>query len=86
MNDCKQIGINVPIIPGIFPIPNYTSFQKMAKICNVKIPQIILNDLQCIKDNDEEVRIYGIELLKTIIKDIIASRTTCGFHFFTLNK
>lgn len=86
MNDCKQIGINVPIIPGIFPIPNYTCFQKMAKICNVKIPQIILNDLQYIKDNDEEVRIYGIELLKTIIKDIIASTTTCGFHFFTLNK
>ncbi|XP_043804245.1 methylenetetrahydrofolate reductase 1 isoform X2 [Apis laboriosa] len=86
VNDCKQIGINVPIIPGIFPIPNYTCFQKMAKICNVKIPQIILNDLQCIKDNDEEVRIYGIELLKTIIKDIIASTTTCGFHFFTLNK
>lgn len=47
---------------------------------------ILLNDLQCIKDNDEEVRIYGIELLKTIIKDIIASTTTCGFHFFTLNK
>lgn len=86
VNDCRNIGINIPIIPGIFPILNYTCLQKMAKICNIKIPKIILNTLECIKDNDEEVHNYAVEIATNIIKKIIASKTACGFHFFTLNK
>ncbi|XP_043517508.1 methylenetetrahydrofolate reductase isoform X2 [Frieseomelitta varia] len=86
VNDCKKIGINVPIIPGIFPILNYMCLQKMAKICNIKVPKIILNTLECIKDNNEKVHNYAVEIATNIIKEIIASKTTCGFHFFTLNK
>lgn len=86
MNDCRKIGINVPIIPGIFPIVTYTCLKNMLNVCNVKIPRIILNTFQEIKNDDEKVRRYGIELSINIIKDIILSKTTYGFHFFTLNK
>ncbi|OAD61899.1 putative methylenetetrahydrofolate reductase [Eufriesea mexicana] len=86
VNDCREIGINVPIIPGIFPIVNYTCMKNILNMCNVKIPRIILNTLKEIKNDDEKVRRYGIELSINIIKDIILSKTTCGFHFFTLNK
>lgn len=58
----------------------------MARICNIKIPKMILNTLECIKDNDEEVHNYAVEIATNIIKKIIASKTACGFHFFTLNK
>lgn len=85
-NDCKEIGINVPIIPGILPIPNYATFEKMVKICNVRVPQNILNTLESIKGNDHEVRNYGTELATNIIKEIIASKATYGFHLFTLNR
>ncbi|CAK9816284.1 Methylenetetrahydrofolate reductase [Anthophora quadrimaculata] len=86
VNDCKEIGIDVPIIPGIFPISNYTCLEKIVKLCKIKIPPIILNTLQSIKDNDDKVHNYGLELSIKIIKDIIASKTTCGFHLFTLNR
>ncbi|XP_003700717.3 methylenetetrahydrofolate reductase (NADPH) [Megachile rotundata] len=85
-NDCKEFGIHVPIIPGIFPIHNYSCLEKIAKVCNVKIPKSILNCLQPIKDDDDKVRNYGIELSTNIIKDIIASGTTYGFHLFTFNR
>ncbi|XP_076687303.1 methylenetetrahydrofolate reductase (NADPH) isoform X2 [Andrena cerasifolii] len=85
-NDCKEIGINVPIIPGILPIPNYATFEKMVKICNVRVPQNILNTLESIKRDDHEVRNYGTELATNIIKELIASKTTYGFHLFTLNR
>ncbi|XP_076618422.1 methylenetetrahydrofolate reductase (NADPH) isoform X3 [Colletes latitarsis] len=86
VNDCKEIGINVPIIPGILSIPNYASLEKMSKICNFKVPQNILDILQPMKDNNDEVRNYGIKLVTNIIKDIFASETTYGFHLFTLNR
>ncbi|XP_043260104.1 methylenetetrahydrofolate reductase [Colletes gigas] len=86
VNDCKEIGINVPIIPGILSIPNYASLEKMSKICNFKVPQNILDILQPIKDNNDEVHNYGIKLVTNIINDIFASETTYGFHLFTLNR
>lgn len=86
VNDCKEIGINVPIIPGILLIPNYASLEKMSKICNFTVPQSSLDILQSIKDNDDEVSKYGIKLATNIIKDVFASGTTFGFHLFTLNR
>ncbi|XP_015432080.1 PREDICTED: methylenetetrahydrofolate reductase [Dufourea novaeangliae] len=86
VNDCKAIGINVPIIPGILPISNYTCLEKMAKICNFKVPENILNVLQSIQYDDDKIRNYGVELAISIIKDVISSGTTCGFHLFTLNR
>ncbi|XP_033325121.2 methylenetetrahydrofolate reductase (NADPH) [Megalopta genalis] len=86
VNDCKAIGINVPIIPGILPIPNYACLEKMMKICNVKVPENISKILEPIKFDDDKVRDYGIKLVTSIIKDVISSGTTCGFHLFTLNR
>ncbi|XP_026667068.1 uncharacterized protein LOC108622149 isoform X2 [Ceratina calcarata] len=86
VNDCRKIGISVLIIPGIFPIFSYSCLEKLTQHCNVKVPQIILNALHSIEDNEDQVRDYGLELSIGIIKTIVASRTTRGFHFFTLNK
>ncbi|KZC10258.1 Methylenetetrahydrofolate reductase [Dufourea novaeangliae] len=58
----------------------------MAKICNFKVPENILNVLQSIQYDDDKIRNYGVELAISIIKDVISSGTTCGFHLFTLNS
>ncbi|XP_043493953.1 methylenetetrahydrofolate reductase [Polistes fuscatus] len=86
VNDCRNIGITVPIIPGIFPILEYESLKRMTNICQLNIPNNILNHLETIKDNDEEVKEFGIELTINLIKDIIECQASYGFHFFTLNK
>ncbi|TYI06334.1 hypothetical protein ES332_A10G151600v1 [Gossypium tomentosum] len=38
VNDCRQIGINCPIVPGIMPINNYKGFLRMTGFCKTKIP------------------------------------------------
>ena len=37
VNDCRQIGINCPIVPGIMPISNYKGFLRMAGFCKTKV-------------------------------------------------
>ena len=42
VNDCRQIGINCPIVPGIMPINNYKGFIRMAGFCKTKVYILLL--------------------------------------------
>jgi methylenetetrahydrofolate reductase (NADPH) len=46
---CREIGINVPILPGIMPIQSYAGFKRMTTLCQTRVPQYILSDLEPIK-------------------------------------
>jgi len=37
VNDCRQIGISCPIVPGIMPINNYRGFLRMTGFCKTKV-------------------------------------------------
>ena len=85
VDDCRNIGINCPILPGILPIINYNNFKRMVGFCKINVPQNILNDLELIKDNDEEVAKYGIDLATNMCKKII-DYGIYSLHFYTLNR
>ncbi|KAL2922405.1 Methylenetetrahydrofolate reductase 2 [Bienertia sinuspersici] len=84
VNDCRQIGITCPIVPGIMPINNYKGFVRMTGFCKTKIPQEITDALEPIKDNDEAVRAYGIHLGTEMCKKILSSGIK-QLHLYTLN-
>jgi hypothetical protein len=42
-------GITVPIIPGVMPIQNFSSFRRMTNLCKANVPQPILDELEPIK-------------------------------------
>ncbi|GFP87169.1 probable methylenetetrahydrofolate reductase [Phtheirospermum japonicum] len=84
VNDCRQIGITIPIVPGIMPINNYKGFIRMTGFCKTKIPDEIMAALEPIKDNEEAVRAYGIHLGTEMCKKIMASGIKT-LHLYTLN-
>ncbi|KAK9725304.1 hypothetical protein RND81_05G135100 [Saponaria officinalis] len=84
VNDCRQIGINCPIVPGIMPINNYKGFVRMTGFCKTKIPQEVTDALEPIKDNEEAVKAYGIHLGTEMCKKILASGIK-QLHLYTLN-
>ncbi|GMN56080.1 hypothetical protein TIFTF001_025190 [Ficus carica] len=84
VNDCRQIGITCPIVPGIMPINNYKGFLRMTGFCKTKIPAEITAALEPIKDNDEAVRSYGIHLGTEMCKKILAHGIRT-LHLYTLN-
>ncbi len=55
-NDCRRIGIKVPIIPGILVIQSYDSLRHICKLSKLEVPMNIVNALNEIKDNDEAIR------------------------------
>ncbi|XP_029178925.1 methylenetetrahydrofolate reductase-like isoform X2 [Nylanderia fulva] len=86
VKDCRNIGIEVPILPGILAPMNYECLEKMTDICKLEVPIEIKDDLARIKDDNQAVRKFVIDLTVKIITDVIKSGTTCGFHLFTLNR
>lgn len=58
----------------------------MTDICKLEVPIEIKDNLARIKDDDQAVKKFVIDLTVQIITDIIKSGITCGFHLFTLNR
>ncbi|CAF0845192.1 unnamed protein product [Brachionus calyciflorus] len=85
VEDCRRIGINCPIIPGILPIQSYDSLRHICKLSKLEVPENIVNALEKIKDNDEAIRIYGIETAVQLCKDLM-NAGVLGLHFYTLNR
>lgn len=84
MARCREIGITVPIVPGIMPIQNYNSFMRMTTFCKTQIPDEILKSLEAIKADDEAVKAFGIELAARMCRQLLAAGCP-GMHFYTLN-
>jgi methylenetetrahydrofolate reductase (NADPH) len=85
VRDARQIGIKAPILPGIMPINNYKSWQRMTEFCKTAIPQQITEDLKLINiEDDDEVREYGVRLGIQMCKQLLDNGIK-GLHFYTLN-
>ena len=57
----RELGVpeHIPIIPGMMPIQSYQGFKKMTEFCKTKVPEEIFEQLEPIKDNDQEVKDFG---------------------------
>ncbi|XP_077217447.1 putative methylenetetrahydrofolate reductase (NADH) isoform X2 [Tasmannia lanceolata] len=84
VNDCRQVGITCPIVPGIMPINNYRGFLRMTGFCKTRVPFDIMAALEPIKDNEEAVKAYGIHLGTEMCKKILAHGIKT-LHLYTLN-
>ena len=85
VKDCRDIGINCPVIPGILPIQNYNGFKKMTGFCKTRIPPNVNEAIEAIKDDDSAVKEFGIRLGVDMCNRILKSGAVPGIHFYSLN-
>ncbi|KAG0164993.1 hypothetical protein DFQ28_009392 [Apophysomyces sp. BC1034] len=85
VKNCRDIGITVPIIPGIMPIPTYQSFRRMINLCKVQVPKAILDTLETLKGDDQKVKDYGVKLAVDIMSRLFKEQNICAFQISTLN-
>ena len=79
------LRIDIPIIPGIFPILNYNQITRISSLAGVRIPARLSEKVERNKDKPEEVEKYGIEYaiiqVESLVRDGIA-----GLHLYCMNK
>jgi methylenetetrahydrofolate reductase (NADPH) len=81
----RDMGVSVPIIPGIMPITNFQQIMRFTKICGASIPSKVIADLEAVQNDPESVERYGIEYATKQCRDLLAHGVP-GIHFYTLNK
>ena len=81
----REIGIEVPIIPGIMPITNAEQVARFTKMCGATIPAGLLAELEARRDQPEAVAELGVAYATLQCADLLA-RGAPGVHFYTLNK
>jgi methylenetetrahydrofolate reductase (NADPH) len=78
---CREIGINIPIIPGIKPINLQNQLTVLPKLFSIDIPVELAKELGKCKTNNEAARV-GTEWAIYQSKDLVANNVP-SLHIYT---
>jgi methylenetetrahydrofolate reductase (NADPH) len=85
VDEARAVGIEVPIIPGIWPVTNYTQIKRIAELCKSRFPERFERELGERKDDLHAVTDLGVAYAALQCVELLA-RGAPGIHFYTLNK
>lgn len=81
----RQLGVTVPVCPGILPIISVPQLKRFSVLCGAKIPSALEKELEGIADDDEAVTTFGIEYATRQCLELIQAGIP-GLHFYTVNR
>jgi methylenetetrahydrofolate reductase (NADPH) len=81
---CRDIGINVPIIPGLKPIYSRKQMTVLPKTFSIELPAELCNEISKCKA-DEDVEKVGTEWLLEQSREL-KQRGVPVLHYYTLGK
>jgi len=82
---CEQIGIGVPIVPGLLPVTNGRQVQRIASLCGAKLPPKFVADLEKHADDADGQFEVGVEHASRQTAELLEAGVP-GIHFYVLNK
>jgi methylenetetrahydrofolate reductase (NADPH) len=85
MDQCGALGIDVPIVPGVMPIYNYTQLSRFSNVCGAEIPRWLRARLQDYGDDLASLRSLGMDVVTDLCEQLLAGGAP-GLHFYTLNQ
>jgi methylenetetrahydrofolate reductase (NADPH) len=85
IDECEAMGINLPIVPGIMPINNFSQLARFSDACGAEIPRWLRLKLQGYGDDTASIKAFGLDVI-TNLCDRLLSAGAPGLHFYTLNQ
>ena len=84
VDDVRRLGVEIPIIPGVMPISNFSQLRRFSEQCGAEIPRWIGKRMQAYGDDAEAVRAFGADVVAALCEQLIAGGAP-SLHFYTLN-
>jgi methylenetetrahydrofolate reductase (NADPH) len=81
----RDLGIDVPIVPGIWPITNASQIKRVTGMCGSRIPDRLLRELELRGDEPDAVKDLGVAYATLQCADLLSNGAP-GIHFYTLNR
>lgn len=80
----RKAGVDVPIIPGIMPISNFTQLRRFSEACGAEIPRWISKRMQALGDDGDAIREFGADIVAALCRRLTEGGAP-ALHFYTLN-
>ncbi len=84
VDDVTKLGLNIPIIPGIMPISNYSQLKRFSQLCGAEIPRWMAQRMQSYGDDVTSIREFAADCVADLCRRLIAGGAK-ELHFYTLN-
>jgi methylenetetrahydrofolate reductase (NADH) len=81
---CGDLGIRVPIIPGILPVTNLSQIQRITSLCKARLPEAFVAELSQQDDAEWQFQV-GVRWAARQAQELIDAGAP-GLHFYVLNK
>lgn len=81
----SQLGIQVPLVPGIMPITEFSRIQRIIGMCGTDFPQDLYARLEAAQHDKEAQFAIGVDYAIGQCKELIRQGVP-GIHFYVLNK
>jgi methylenetetrahydrofolate reductase (NADPH) len=81
----REIGIDVPIVPGIMPITNVAQIKRITELCGSDLPAHLVAQLEARADDPLAVSDFGVAYATLQCAELLAMGAP-GIHFYTLNR
>lgn len=85
VQDCRDWGIECPVVPGLMCINAYAGFAKMTKFCKTRVPPALQEKMDAIQNDAAAVKDFGIEFGTQMCRELVDSGLIDVLHFYTLN-
>lgn len=87
VDDARSRGIEIPIVPGIMPITNYSNLARFSKMCGAEIPLWVKKRIQAWEQEGDEASLmaFGEEVVTNLCQKLLDGGAP-GIHFYTLNR
>ena len=81
----RAMGVNIPIVPGIMPITNYSKLARFSDACGAEIPRWVRKQLEAYGDDTDSIQAYGEQVITEMCERLLQGGAP-GLHFYTLNQ
>ena len=85
VDEVRTLGVDVPIVPGIMPIGNFSQLARFSDACGADIPRWIRKRMEAYGDDSASIRAFGLEVVTAMCERLLSGGAP-GLHFYTLNQ
>jgi methylenetetrahydrofolate reductase (NADPH) len=85
VDELAALGCDTTVVPGIMPVTNVGSVQRMAAMSGATFPQDFLDRLDAADGDADEVRKVGVDQATQMCQQLLDAGAP-GLHFYTLNR
>ncbi len=81
----RAAGIDVPVLPGIFPIMSVGQVERLAALCGAGLPASLRRELESRQDDTRAVAELGVAYATAQAAELLAAGAP-GVHLYTFNR